>query len=81
MGRERVSFPNCLFQFLESVANMFAAAQQLSQNISPGELYSLTFVDKMVFCCICKLPASSHCTHHHLLMWMLYRESKKQERY
>lgn len=31
---------------------MFAAAQQLSQNVSPGELYSLTFVDKMVFCCL-----------------------------
>lgn len=33
-----------LLQFLESSANMFAAAQQLSQNSNPGEVFFFVVV-------------------------------------
>lgn len=53
---------------------MFAAAQQLSQNVSPGEQHSSAF-GKMNFCCLyLQFTTSSHCTHRHLLKCMLYRK-------
>ncbi|KAB1275198.1 Midasin [Camelus dromedarius] len=46
-------------QFLESVASMFAAAQQLSQNVSPGELHASFGVvnDGFSFCSLPSSPA------------------------
>lgn len=60
-----------LLQFLESSANMFAAAQQLSQNSNPGEVFFVIVLVAMAAECSPQsgsniLPERFLAPRHHL---------------